>query len=317
MKFGYAILAMFAITAVALNAGCPKSGGGGGSDARTAPRSGGAIIAPPAPELVKIAFVPSTEAEKIVEETVEFDKLLSAELGIPVKSVVLPHYVAAVEALGTGDCLVGWIPPLAYVYANERHGARPALIAVRKGQPFYQGQIVVRADSDIVTLDDLRGKRFAFVDPNSTSGNLYPRALLKSAGIDPDSHFKAVIYSGGHDTALIAVLQGSVDACACFVDVRERVKDVYPNVMLDTRVLAVTEKIPGDPVVLAGEKYLSNDWAKKITDALLAVMHSDAGKKVIFEIYEIDDLIPASSRDFEVVRKMAEELDMDVAASLK
>lgn len=317
MKFRYAILAIIAAVAIVMINGCPKSGGGGGNDARTAQRNGGAIVTPPTPDLLKIAFVPSTEAEKIVEETVEFDKLLSAELGIPVKSVVLPHYVAAVEALGTGDCLVGWIPPLAYVYANERHGARPALIAVRKGQPFYQGQIVVRSDSDILTLDDLRGKRFAFVDPNSTSGNLYPRALLKSAGIDPDSQFKAAIYSGGHDTALIAVLQGSVDACACFVDVRERVKDVYPKVMLETRVLAVTEKIPGDPVVLAGTKYLSDEWAKKITDALLAVMHSEEGKKVIYEIYEIEDLIPASSRDFEVVRKMAEELDMDVAASLK
>ena len=296
--------------------GCPKGGGGesGGTSARS---SGGEAIVPPAPDSVKIAFVPSTEAEKIVEETVEFDKLLGAALGIPVKSVVLPHYVAAVEALGTGDCLVGWIPPLAYIYANDRHGARPALIAVRKGQPYYQGQIVVRADSDIEHLEDLRGKRFAFVDPNSTSGNLYPRALLKAQGIDPDTYFKAAIYSGGHDTALFAVLQGSVDACACFVDVRERVKDVYPNVMQETRVIAVTDNIPGDPVVLAGGKYLSDEWADKITAALLEVMHSPEGKRVIYDIYEIDDLIPATDRDFEVVRRMAKDLDMDVAASLK
>ncbi len=276
-----------------------------------------AAIDAPDPIEIKMAFVPSTEAEKIVESTIELDKLISSNLGIPVKSVVLPHYVAAVESLGTGDCLVAWIPPLAYIYASDRHNARVALKAVRKGTPFYKGQIIVRTDSDIKTVADLKGKKMAFVDPNSTSGNLYPRALLLAAGIDPDVDLGTSIFSGAHDTVVISVLQGSVDAGACYVDARTRVTDLYPKVMEETRVIVETEPIPGDAVVLAGPKYLSDAWAKRITDALVDVLQSEEGKKIIYDIYEIEDLLPATDADYEPVRKMASGLGLNIEAQLK
>jgi len=302
-------------------AGCPAGGGSGDSSA------GGGVavdgdaapepITPPDPEEIKMAFVPSTEAEKIIESTAELDRLIGEELGIPVRSVVLPHYVAAVEALGTGDCLVAWIPPLAYIYANDRHDARMALKAVRRGTPFYKGQIIVRVESDIQTVGDLKGRTFAFVDPNSTSGNLYPRALLIKAGIDPDTDLGTSIFSGAHDTVVIAVLQGSVDAGACYVDARTRVEDIYPTVMEETRVISETDPIPGDAVVLAGPKILSDEWAAKITDAIVSVMHSDEGSKVIHDIYEIEDLLPATDEDYAPVRKMAIDLGLNIEEKLK
>jgi len=296
-------------------AACPKGSNDG--DGGTANGAASKPVPVPDPTEIKMAFVPSTEAEKIVENTAELDKLISDKLGIPVKSVVLPHYVAAVESLGTGDCLVAWIPPLAYIYANDRHQARVILKAVRKGTPFYKGQIIVRADSDIQTVADLKGRKMAFVDPNSTSGNLYPRALLLAAGIDPDNDLGTSIFSGAHDTVVIAVLQGSVDAGACYVDARTRVVDLYQKVMDETRVIAETEPIPGDAVVLAGPKFLSDEWVKRITDAIVEVMRSVEGKKVIYDIYEIEDLLPASDADYAPVRKMAESLGLDVEAQLK
>jgi phosphonate transport system substrate-binding protein len=300
--------------------GCPKQTSSGESESGVSgfKTDGSAEAIPvPDPTEIKMAFVPSTEAEKIVENTAELDKLISDKLGIPVKSVVLPHYVAAVESLGTGDCLVAWIPPLAYIYANDRHGARVVLKAVRKGTPFYKGQIIVRADSDIKTVADLKSRTIAFVDPNSTSGNLYPRALLMAAGIDPDTDLGTSIFSGAHDTVVIAVLQGSVDAGACYVDARTRVVDLYPKVMEETRVIAETEPIPGDAVVLAGPEFLSDEWIKRITDAIIDVMHSEEGKKIIYDIYEIEDLLPTSDADYAPVRKMAESLGLDVEKQLK
>ncbi|MEP0814232.1 MAG: phosphate/phosphite/phosphonate ABC transporter substrate-binding protein [bacterium] len=314
-----------AVVFTLLFTGCPSGGGdsdgqgGPGAQSETSGKLSDAHpvpLTPPEPVKIKMAFVPSNEADTIIEGTKKLDSLLSAKLGIPVESIVLPHYVAAVEALGTGDCLVGWLPPLAYIYANQRHQARVALKAVRKGTPYYYGQLIVRSDSPIQTLADCRGKRFAWVDPTSTSGYLYPRAMLKAAGIDPDKDLGDSVATGSHDSVVISVLQGSVDVGACYVDARERAKEINPKVMEETRVIAKTDPIPGDAVVLSGPTYLSDEWAKKLTGALVEVMHSGEGKKIIFDIYEIEDLLPASDSDYDVVRKMAAELDLDVEAQL-
>ena len=311
---GYLLIVFISLAISALSA-CPKRGSDTGSEGGLSPINP-VILTPPEPDKIKMAFVPSTEAEKIVDSTKELDKLLSDRLGIPVESVVLPHYVAAVEALGTGDCLVGWLPPLAYIYAHDRHDARMALKAVRKGSANYFGQIIVRAESPYKTLADIRGAKFAFVDPNSTSGYLYPRAMLKQAGIDPDKDLGGSIMAGAHDAVVIAVLQGSVDAGACYVDAREKVLSINSKVMEETRVIAKTDAIPGDSVVLAGERYLTDEWAKKITDALIAVAHSPEGKATIMEIYDIEDLLPATDADYDPVRKMATSLGLDVEKEL-
>ena len=118
------------------------------------------------------------------------------------------------------DCQVdfGFIPPFSYVLANSESNARVVLSALRKdGSATYKAQYVVRTDSEIDSLEDLAGKKIAFVDPASTSGYLYPAAQLIGLGYDIDKDFQT-IYAGGHDKALQAVLNGDVDMAVMFAD---------------------------------------------------------------------------------------------------
>ena len=75
-------------------------------------------------------------------------------------------------------------------------------------QPFYKGQFIANVDSGIKSFADLKGKTFCFVDPNSTSGYIVPRIILKANGIDPDVDFKATQNAGSHNNVAIAVYQG-------------------------------------------------------------------------------------------------------------
>lgn len=269
-----------------------------------------------APELgsesdpIKMVFVPSTEAEKLVETVKPLDRLLFEKTGLYFRSVVLPHYIGAVESLGAGDSQVAWIPPLAYLLANSKYGAIVALKAVRKGSANYFGQILVRADSDIKNISDLKGRTFAFVDPTSTSGHLYPRTLLLEAGIDPDKDLKRAVFAGSHDAVVAAVYNGQVDAGATYVDTRERVKRNIPDVFEKTRVIATTDPIPGDAVVFSKE--LTPEMKERIAKALREIVKEPAGRKVLWDIYEIEDLVPASDQNYDVVRKMTSILGLDL-----
>src|SRR6185503_20071592 len=86
-------------------------------------------------------------------------------------------------------------------------------------EAFYKGQFIANTTSGIKSLADLKGKTFCFVDPNSTSGYIVPRIVLKANGIDPDTDFKATQNAGSHNNVAIAVYKGDCDAGVTFIDV--------------------------------------------------------------------------------------------------
>src|SRR5207237_424278 len=110
-----------------------------------------------------------------------------------------------------------------YALANQKYGAQVILATTRRGQVTYPS-IFVTADPNIKTIADLRGKKFAFVDPASASGYLYPVAALKNAGLvegsppNLEAFFGSgnVVFAGGHDKVATAVYNGQVAAGAMF-----------------------------------------------------------------------------------------------------
>ncbi|MCH7471369.1 phosphate/phosphite/phosphonate ABC transporter substrate-binding protein [bacterium] len=258
-----------------------------------------------------MAFVPSTEAEKVIASGDELAALLVEHTGLHFKAFIVPSYVSVVEAMAVGKVHIGWLPPMAYVFAHQRNGDRALLKVVRDGKATYRGQILVMADSGIDSIADLAGKRLAFTEQASASGHLYPRALLLEHGIDLDLDLLEVFYSGSHDAAVLALVKGSVDAACSYDDAREKLAQAgIEDIMETTRVLAYTPDIPADNVTVISE--LDDEMASAISDALLAIAASDRGKEVLMELYEIEGLVPASDADYLPVRKMAAVLGLDV-----
>ncbi len=142
---------------------------------------------------------------------------LTKTLGRPVKFQVTKDYDTAVNLLVEGKVELAYLGALTYIKARQRDPQIEPLVApIEKttGRPWYNSIIVINSDSGIKTLEDLKGKRFAFVSKSSTSGYLVPLAHFKDIGIDPDRDFVTVNFAGDHQKAKEQLISGKVDAIA-------------------------------------------------------------------------------------------------------
>ncbi len=172
------------------------------------------------------------------------------------------NYAQAIEDLGSGRALLSYQTPSTYVEARERYAIEPLVVALARGEPFYKSAIVVRTDSGINSLAELRAKRFAFGDAKSTGSKAMPESMLKEAGIglrDLAAHG----FVGSHDNVAKAVLQKDYDAGGLMLLTAEK----YASQGL--KVIATSAKIPQFPVCAAPQ--LGADDREKLIQALTAL----------------------------------------------
>jgi phosphonate transport system substrate-binding protein len=157
---------------------------------------------------IQVYFVPSAEAEVIVEGGDVLAATLQDLTGYSYEVYVPTSYAATFEAMcAAPDSTMGFIPPAGYVIANDLCGVEVAAKAVRRGWSVYWAQYIVRRDSDIYTFGDLAGRSWAYGDPSSTSGYMFPAVELLSAGIEVGEE----IQTGGHNQTVLAVYNGEAD----------------------------------------------------------------------------------------------------------
>jgi phosphonate transport system substrate-binding protein len=157
---------------------------------------------------IQVLFVPSVEADVIVSGGEVMAAALKEATGLNFEVSVPTSYAATIEAMcaSPGDTM-GFIPALGYVLANNRCGVEVGAAALRYGLSWYTTQYVVARDSEFETFEDLDGAVWAFPDPGSTSGYLYPASEFAAAGIEPGEQLE----TGGHPQAMLAVYNGEAD----------------------------------------------------------------------------------------------------------
>jgi phosphonate transport system substrate-binding protein len=157
---------------------------------------------------IEVYFVPSGEAQVIVEGGAVLAQALKDATGYEFEVFVPTSYAATVEAMcAAPDRTVGFIPAAGYVIANNRCGVEVSAAAVRFGWPYYWAAYIVRRDAPIYTFGDLAGKTWGYGDPGSTSGYIAPSVELAAAGIAVG----AEVQTGGHNQTVLAVYNGEVD----------------------------------------------------------------------------------------------------------
>ncbi|MFN8498345.1 MAG: phosphate/phosphite/phosphonate ABC transporter substrate-binding protein [Anaerolineae bacterium] len=299
------------------------------TDAPKAAQPTAAAAAPAAGDLgtaanpIKMAFVPSSDAQKLATSLDKVGQMLEKETGLKFKTSVPTSYAATVEAMNAGQIDIGWLNPLSYVVGANRYGLDLLLTTTRNGSKVYPFSIIVAKDSPIKTVQDLKGKKIASADPLSTSGNLYPRAYLTQQGVLPDKDVQFV-YSGGHDKSVIALTNGQVDAAAVFgefkgtPDARDRAKASVPDVYDKTRVLLnsadVPFLIPNDTV--SARKGLPADIRKKISDGLIAISKTEDGVKELKALADIDGLVVGEPKDYQPINDAAKAANIDIGVVL-
>jgi phosphonate transport system substrate-binding protein len=255
---------------------------------------------------IDMIFVPSGDTGKIAKAGTALTDCLAQMTGLSFKIDVGTSMGASIEAMGAQKAQVGFLNTFSVLLAEAKYQVIPALAVVRNYatptdypdpdaalyntlQTFYKSEFLTKADSGIKTFADLKGKTFCFVEPNSTSGSVVPRIILKANGIDPDKDFKAVVNSGGHDKVAIAVYKGDCDAGVTFVDTRTdksyKLYDTYKDIGTVLKVFALSDRIPNDGVQYI--KQLDPKIQSVITDSLLAIAKDPGGKQTLVALYNV------------------------------
>lgn len=269
------------------------------------------------PKELTVQFVPSQNADKLEAKAKPLEKLLSDKLGIPVKVSVSTNYNTIVEAMKSKKVDVGFLPPTAYTLAHDQKAADLLLQAQRYGVnkdgssnkklvDDYKSEILVKKNSGIKSLKDLKGKKIALQDVTSTAGYTFPLATLKKeTGINATKDMK-IVNVKGHDQAVNSLLNGDVDAAAVFQDARTIVKKDQPNVFKDTKILKLTESIPNDTISVRPD--MDKKFQEKLKKAFKDIAKSKKGHKIISEVYSHEGYTDTKDSNFDIVRKYEKEV---------
>ena len=197
-----------------------------------------------------MGLVPIANSEKLIEDTAPLHKMLGDEIGRPVEGFIATNYIGIVEALGTGTIDFALIPPFAYILANKKNGTEALLTSINKhDEPGYYSVLLVRTDSGIEKVEDLKGKKVAFVDPSSTSGYIFPAVILMDHGINIEQDI-TYQFAGGHDKALQLLINGDVDAIGTYESAVTKFAKEFPEVAEKVKVLQKSDLIPGITLVV-------------------------------------------------------------------
>lgn len=166
------------------------------------------------------AVVPAENASGVSDRFTPFTAYLSKELGVPVKLRIANDYAAVIEGQRAGNIQIAHYGPASYATAYMTGVKTEPFVTNRnnEGAVGYYSVVYVKADSPYKTIQDLKGKSIAFVDPNSTSGYNAPRFFLHKAGIDVDTFFSKSVITGSHENGVIALAKGTVDCAADWWD---------------------------------------------------------------------------------------------------
>lgn len=240
-----------------------------------------------------IAYAPNESTTDSTDARSTLAKDLGKVINMEVKEIQASDYTAIIEALRTGKADMAYMGALAVAMGAERAGVTPIVMKAPNGdkaQAVYHSVFVTQNDnSEINSIKDFKGKTIAFVDPDSTSGNLVPTSEIMKAF--PDLHltnekihtngefFEAVSFSGKHQAGLQAVIKGDVD----IVPISDQIMaSEFKNGNADensVKVVHSSAAIPAEAMVVS--KTVNEDLKKTLTKFLVEYNNKDYFDKVI------------------------------------
>ncbi len=204
------------------------------------------------------------------------------------------------EMLGRGEVDLAFICSGPYVIGKETHNLQLVVAPEVNGSHFYNSYLIVNTGSQSISLDDLRGKTFAFTDPDSNSGKLAPTAMLAKMGESPETFFSSTTYTYSHDNSIMAVSKGMVDGASVDGLIWDYFNRTNPEITSSTKIIGKSENY-GIPPVVAG-KSLPHETRNEIKEALLR-MNSDPKGREILKRLMIDRFVEAQDSWYDSIRE--------------
>ncbi len=257
-------------------------------------------------QALRLGFIPSENTAEIQRNAQPLVEQLSKALKREVQPVLATDYTGLVEAFRNGRLDAAFLTPASYVMAQQEAGVKVILRTQRGALPYYYSVVFARKDSEIKTLADLKGKTVAFGDNLSTAGYIYPLKMFKAAGIQPDTDFENVLFSGGHDATVLAVYNKKVTAGATYAN-DEKGEDaawrhvLTPEQIAEIEVVKVSEPIPSDNICVS--KTLNPETVDQIQQFFVNLHTTPEGKKLLYDLYRIERFVGATDADYQGIRE--------------
>jgi phosphonate transport system substrate-binding protein len=283
---------------------------------------------------ITITFVPSGDTGKLTPVATDIADCLTKMTGLTFGIEFGTSFGASIESMGAGKAQIGFLNTFSVLLAEAKYGIVPVLANERayatvagdpdaglkdQLEPFYKAEFLANSASGIKSYADLKGKTFCFVDPNSTSGYIVPRIILKANGIDPDKDFKATVNAGSHPNVAIAVYKGDCDAGVAYIDIRtdatSNLVATYPDIMTKVQVFAVSDRIPNDGVQVV--KDFPADYTAAVVEALLSMNSDPGGNALIKNLYNVNKFIQIDKTFYDPFAAVLKAAGVDPASMVK
>lgn len=280
------------------------------------PASGARAADCPNGGTVRYGVEPFEESAQMLPAFQPLADALAKNLGCKVELSIPTNYNAEIEAMRAGKLDAGEFGPFGYVLAHQVAKAEAvATYSDKQGNvATYTASIVTWPGSGITDLKGVEGRSFAYSDPASTSGHLFPAYALKKAGIDPDKGVKA-IYAGSHTSSFEALRNHKVDAGELNSSQMASAKSAgtYKDGQFTT--LWKSDPIPQDPIAVRGD--LPDAFKQRFTHAILAIDIStlpQASQKAFADCCgDGGHFVPQNDAAFDGLRDLVKVLNLDLA----
>lgn len=254
---------------------------------------------------VRIGMIPDAGATQVsIDEKAPLRDYLSRMLGQPVELIIPTSYNATVEAMGNGSLDFAYFGGLTYCKAHVRYGVIP--LVQREIDQNFHALLITQSNSSIHSLADLRGKRMAFGDINSTSGHLFAVKAMLVAGINPEKDLKWQRFTGSHAATMEAVASGAADAGS----VDETVyKAMTSDGKIDGSKLRIFYTTPAFPdYVWAARKDISPELQQRFANAFLSLNTSKNAE--VLKILRGERFVRANDAEYVPMRQLAKQLGL-------
>ena len=254
-----------------------------------------------AADVLKVSAIPDEAPTELLRKFKPLGAYLEKQLGMPVEFVPVADYAAVVEGIAADRVDLAWLGGFTYVQARLKTGNAIPLVQREQDEKFTSK--FISADPAVKSLQDLKGKTFAFGSVSSTSGSLMPRYFMQKDGIVPEQFFSRVAYSGAHDATVAWVQAGKVDAGVLNASVWQKLLDAGKVDTSKVHVFATTPTYYDYNWTVRGS--LDPQLAAKIKQAFLALDPANPEHKAILDLQAASRFIETQPENYAGIEEAA------------
>jgi phosphonate transport system substrate-binding protein len=256
-----------------------------------------------------IGLIPEQNIFRQFQRFLPLTEYLSKRIDREVKLTILSRYGDIIDRFSSRNMDGAFFGVLTGYLAIKKMDVEPSVVPIElDGSSETFGYIIVRRDSRIETVNDMKGKVIAFVDRATVRGYLFPIVYFKRHGIeDIKAFFKEFYFTGSNDASVYAVVDGRADIGCVKANIYEAILTRDPTLTKELKIIASSPLMPLS--VLCLKKSLPEDLKSRITEILLNMKNDEEGKKVLKRM-ELKGFRRASMDDFKIVDDIFKELNI-------